>query len=61
MRAIQGSFLKPFLESGDVPVDAPILLVSLHVVAFDEPFNAPLDHLRVGRELDAQDLGALSD
>ena len=47
--------------SRNVEVVAAVILVSLHVLPLDQALDALLDHLRVGRELGGQDLGALRD
>ena len=44
--------------SSDVEVVATVVLVSLHVLSFDESFDPLLDYLGVGRELGRENLCA---
>ena len=47
--------------SGNVLVNTTVVLLSFHVIPLNKTLDALFDELRVRRELDAEDLGALGD
>ena len=58
LKLFKRSFL---IKSSHIFIESAIILISFHILSFDEPFNSLLDHQRIWIKLGTKNLGALSD